>query len=337
MSRSHIVRIGIIGAAHHHIDGYLPLLQSFTHVELIGITDSDRSRAAAYSERYGIAHHASLRQLLAQRPDAVIVCSTNSEHADHAVAAAEAGAHILCEKPLATTVADALRMTAACAAAAVTLMPALPMRFSEPVRAGRRIIGDGGIGAIRGGSSANQGQMPHAHRMWFIDPVAAGGGAIMDHTIHVVDLLRWFTGSEVTRLCCFSNSIIQPAPTTLETGALLMVHFEGDISFSIDASWSRPQRYPTWGGLTMRVVGSDGILEIDPFSQYSALYGDSDQHTRYDFWGKNPDQAMLLDFVDAVAANSTPQVTAADGVAAQRVIDAAYRSAQTGVAVDIIR
>ena len=329
------LRIGIIGVAHHHIDSYLTLLRTFTGVTLIGMSEDNPTLAKAYHDKYALTVYKTAQHLLAEHPHAVIICSENNAHSSHVHAAATAGVHILCEKPLATNTDDAKSMVAQCHKAGVILMPALPMRFNQAIVQTHDLIHSNTVGVIHGGSSTNQGQIPYRHRMWFVDPAAAGGGAIMDHTIHVVDILRWLMDSEVTQVGAFANSIMQPIPIAVETGALMMLRFANGASFSLDASWSRPQKYPTWGGLTIRIVTSAGVVEIDAFSQKNTLYGDAHHHVRDNFWGQNADSDMLVDFINAVRNSRTPQVRAEDGLAAQQVIDAAYRSiaAQSSVKV----
>jgi len=328
-------RVGIIGAAHHHLASYLAALQGIPAAEVVGIVEEDAALAKKYTDEYALTRYSRCEELFAEGVDAVIICSTTADHKEHARQAAAAGAHILCEKPLATTLSAAEEMARAAADARVRLMPALPMRFSNVIVEARQAIAAGGIGDLRGGSATNQGQMPYQQGRWFIDPLLAGGGALMDHTIHVTDLLRWLTNSEVTRVTAFCNKIAQPIATEVESGALVILHLRDGIAFSLDASWSRPPHYPTWGGLTLRIVGTKGIIEIDAFNQNNIFYGERAQHTRYQFWGDDANSAMIAHFITAVAEGSDTLLTAEDALAGQRIIAAAYRSAAEGAIVEV--
>ncbi len=325
------LRFGIVGAAHVHIDSYLPLLLQNEEITLLGLYEEEAVLTRKYSSEYGIKTYRSLEQLLDQKLDAVLVCSKNSEHRKHVEQAAKAHVHVLCEKPLATNSEDARYMVDICKENNVLLMPALPMRHSDLVQNTCNTLHAESFGSICGGSCTNRGQMPFDdHHSWFIDPKEAGGGAIMDHTIHVVDILRWFTKKDVLSVAAFSNRIMQAAPTELETAALVLLYFQDGIRFSLDTSWSRPQKFPTWGGLTMRIVCSESVVELDAFGERSTLYGDNEQHCKYEPWGPDANAPMISDFISCVKNKTVNSLRAQDALAAQHVISAIYRSLQTG-------
>ena len=114
-------------------------------------------------------------------------------------AAAAAGLWILCEKPLAPTAADARAMVAACKKAKVGLGTAFPCRWAPPLAEAKAKIVSGALGEVRAVTCTNHGQAPGG---WFADPALSGGGATMDHTVHVADLLRWMLGREFTKVYC---------------------------------------------------------------------------------------------------------------------------------------
>src|SRR5574341_2540879 len=105
-----MIRIGIMSAAHVHAEGYLAILRSAKGVECVGIADDDPGRAATLGRDLGVRVWPAYDDLLAQRPDGVIVCAENTRHRALVEMAAHAGVHVLCEKPLATTLTDARAM-----------------------------------------------------------------------------------------------------------------------------------------------------------------------------------------------------------------------------------
>jgi predicted dehydrogenase len=327
------LRIGLLSAAHVHADGYAPILASMPDVELLGLADPDPARGKAFGRANGLAYLGSPEDLLDQHPDAVVITSENARHREDVEACAKAGVHILCEKPLATSAADARAIVDACASAGVLLMTAFPMRFSAPVRAVESAIREGEIGPVRAIAGVNQGQLPSRQRAWFADPLLAGGGALMDHVVHLADLYRWMLRAEVVEVFAFTNRILHADRAEVETGGLLLLTLSDGTFASIDCSWSRPDSYPTWGGLGMEIVGDRGILELDPFRQRFALHGEPGP--AWTFWGSDPDRAMLRAFVDAVREGRQPPITGLDGLRAVEVIEAAYRSAESGEPVRI--
>lgn len=325
------LRIAILSVAHLHVDAYVDNLRRSPGVELIGIADDDHARAVQFASAHGVTAYASIEALLAEQPDGVIVCSENSKHAPLVLAAAEAGAHVLCEKPLATTVEDAQAMIAACERAGVTLMTAFPMRFSPPVLEVKALIDADGLGQIFGCNTTNQGQCPKHHRAWFVDPVLAGGGSVADHTVHLADLLRWMLASDVVEVYARTNHILyaDEAPD-VETGGLLMLTFANGTFASIDCSWNKPLYYPTWGGLAMDFVAEKGYVKLDAFKQHMPVYRAEAGRAAWAFWGSDSDQAMVDEFAAAIREQRPPRVTGEDGLKALEVVLAAYRSAETG-------
>jgi predicted dehydrogenase len=325
------LRIGILSVAHLHADSYVENLRRSPGVTLIGLADDDRARADQFAAAHGTRAFASVDALLAEQPDAVIVCSENARHAPLVLAAAEAGVHVLCEKPLATTLADAQAMIAACERAGVNLMTAFPMRFNPPVLEVKALIDAGGLGHIYGCNTTNQGECPKHHRAWFVDPALAGGGAVMDHTVHLADLLRWLLKSDVVEVYARTNHILyaEEAPN-VETGGLLMLTFANGTFASIDCSWNKPPYYPTWGGLAMDLVAEKGYVQVDAFRQHMPVYRHDLGRAQWAFWGSDSDQAMVDEFAASIRERRPPAVTGQDGLKALEVVLAAYESARSG-------
>src|SRR5699024_9456389 len=130
-------------------------------------------------------------------PAAIVVTSANAHHKDLVLEAARRGVHVLCEKPLATTVADAEEMVAACREAGVVLMTAFPVHFSPAVASLRSALADGALGELIGLTGTNNGKLPTA-RDWFTDVDLAGGGAMVDHTVHLAEILDSVLGAPAT-------------------------------------------------------------------------------------------------------------------------------------------
>ena len=329
------LRIGIMNVAHLHADNYVGNLRAIPGVTLIGIADEDDAqRGQEFAARFNTRLYPDYADLLADA-DAVVVCSENTRHRPLVEMAAAAGVHVLCEKPLATTQEDAQAMIDACDRAGVVLMTAFPMRFSTPLAEVKAALDAGAVGALRAFNTANQGQMPSHHRAWFVDKALAGGGAAMDHIVHLADILRWYLGSEVTEVYAQMNRILHGDEVEVETGGLVMLTFANGVFASIDCSWSRPRFFPTWGGLTMEIVGDGGVILTDPFRQNLTLHGSPARHMAWAYWGSDANQAMIDEFVAAVRDRRPPAVTGLDGLRATQIVLAAYRSAELGVPVKL--
>jgi predicted dehydrogenase len=219
------------------------------------------------------------------------------------------------------------------AQAGVKLMIAFPMRFSAPVIEIKQMLDSGSMGRVYGVNSTNQGECPKYHRDWFVDPVLAGGGAVMDHTVHLADLLRWFLGSEVVEVYAQTNRIFYADEVDVETGGLVMLTFENGVFATIDCSWSKPPYYPTWGGLKLDMVGEGGLVTLDAFKQHMTIYSHTRQRPQFGYWGSDANQAMIEAFVDSIRQDHTPPITGYDGFKAMEIALAAYRSAALGAPV----
>jgi predicted dehydrogenase len=329
------MRIGILSFAHLHAEAYIGNLRAIPDVEMIGIADEDQARGQHFSELYNANLYPSYESLLADQPDGVVICSENARHRPLVELAADAGVHILSEKPLATSLEDAQTMTDACAKASVKLMTAYPMRFSTPMIEIKTLIGSGKLGKIFACSSSNQGELPLHHREWFVDGELAGGGAVMDHTVHLADLLRWFLGCEVIEVYAQTNRVFHADSVDVETGGLLMLTFEDGTFASIDCSWSRPKNWPAWGGLEMKLVAENGVVDVDAFRQNLVVYGQHSPHPTWAYWGSDANQAMIEEFVDSIRQNREPSVTGFDGYKSLEVALAAYRSVESGQPVKL--
>ncbi|MFN8377558.1 MAG: Gfo/Idh/MocA family oxidoreductase [Anaerolineae bacterium] len=330
------LRIGILSVAHLHAEAYVDNLKHSPGVELIGIADDDTERASRFAASHHVQAYGSVAELLTDQPDGVVICSENSRHAPLVRAAAEAGVHILCEKPLATTLEDAREMVDACARAGAHLMTAFPMRFSPPIRQVKDLLDAGSLGRVYGINGTNQGECPKHLRSWFVDPELAGGGAVMDHTVHLADLLRWMLKSEIIEVYAQHNHILyaEEAPD-VETGGLLLLTFADGTFASIDCSWSKPAYYPTWGGLAMDWVAEKGFVRVDAFRQVMPVYTHDAGRARWAFWGSDLNQAMVDEFAASIRENRPPLITGEDGLKALEIVLAAYRSAQAGEPVKL--
>ena len=319
------MKVGILSFSHVHAPGYARCLAAMPDIELVAIADEDEERGAAAVAQFGGTWHADYRDLLA-RGDvaAVIVTSPNASHREMVVAAAAAGKHVLCEKPLATTRPDALAMIAACRMHSVKLMTAFPMRFSPAALALRAAVQADEAGTPRAVMATNHGKMPPG---WFSDPALAGGGAVMDHTVHVADLLRWIFGCEITRVYAEVDTRIHPGIPTDDV-ALLMMELENGMFASLDPSWARPATWPTWGGLTMDVIGDRGVVAMNAFNQNFQRYDDRAEQYSLLPWSEGGDPAMLRAFFDAIAHDTEPPITGEDGLHALEVALCAYESAR---------
>jgi predicted dehydrogenase len=212
------------------------------------------------------------------------------------------------------------------------------MRFDASIGAVKAAVDRGELGTLQAVNGINHSEIPSGHRAWFADPDLAGGGAVMDHTVHLTDLLRWITGSEVTEVYAEVGNPFHPHDVAVDTAGLVTVTMSNGAFASIDCSWSRPVTYPRWGHLKMDLIGERGALTVDAFAQAMTGFASTlPRNPTWIGWGADPNQAMMQEFVDAIREGRPPSVSWNDGMEALRVALACYESAASGRPVALTR
>ncbi|WP_051865909.1 Gfo/Idh/MocA family protein [Streptomyces griseus] len=330
------MRIAVLSFAHVHAQTYVELLRDRDDVELLtadpDAPPDDPDRGAALAERLGVPYVDDWDAVFALRPDGAMVTSENSRHRELVERAAAAGAHVLCEKPLATTETDARAMIDACARAGVGLMTAYPVRFAAAFAALHRAVADGSLGPLVSVHGSNNGWNPTASRPWFGDRELAGGGAVMDHTVHIADLMDvLLDGEQAEEVYAQANDVLGPdTETGVETAGLVTVRYPGGAFAAIDCSWSQPEDHPTWGGLALTCVAERGIVEFDAFPRLLGGFDSTTARSRWEPGGDDLDAAMLEEFLDTVRTGRRPRPDGEAGLRGLRVVLAAYTSLRTG-------
>ncbi len=330
------MRVGIMSFAHVHADGFASNLIANKDVDFVGFSDADLKRGKAASEQYNIKHFASHEELLAQNLDAVIICSENSKHLQDIKLAANAGVHILCEKPVEISLEAAQEIGRLVKENNLKFMTAFPMRFDPSIVKIKDMLEQNQLGTLYAVNGINHAQIPRRHRAWFADKSLAGGGAVMDHTVHIVDLLRWFTGSEVSTVYAeIENPFVKDAE--IDTAGLVSLEFNNGLIATIDASWSRPEAaYPTWGHLKMELIAEKGTVEVDAFAQHLNQYSKkTDINTNWIGWGSDSTKTMMADFFASIREDREPAINYNDGYQALKVALAAYESAKTASVISL--
>ena len=320
-------RVGIASFAHVHAQAYAAVLRDLDEVDFVGITDGDADRGAGAAGRFGVRFFDSADSMFGE-VDAVVVCSENRNHVRDVIPALEAGVHVLCEKPIATTVEDAKAMIGASRTSGSQLRIAFPVRYLPSVVRAREIVREGSLGRVLAVNGTNHGQTPGG---WFLDPELAGGGAVMDHTVHLADVLRWMLDVEVKSVYAEVGSFF--GATETDDAAILTLELEGghiaDGTFAtIDPSWSRGDGFPTWGDVTLRISGTAGVLDVDPFARPLRTYDHKSLAPTWSYTGQDMNALMLADFLRGVAEGKPAGANALDGLRTLEVVLAAYRSAE---------
>ena len=319
------VRVGVVSFAHVHSPPYAAALRALDIADFVGITDEDAARGREAAESFGVRFFESAGSLF-DEVDAVVVCSENRNHARDVIPALQSGVHVLCEKPIATTVEDARAMIQASETSGSQLRTAFPVRYLSSVVRAREIVRGGSLGRVLAVNGTNHGQIPGG---WFLDPELAGGGAVMDHTVHLADVLRWMLDAEVRSVYAEVDSFFGAEGT--DDAAILTLELEGgpiaDGTFAtIDPSWSRGDGFPTWGDVTLRIAGTSGVLDVDPFARPLKTFDHETRTPSWSYRGEDMNALMLADFLRGVAEDDPAGASGLDGLRTLEIVLASYRS-----------
>jgi len=326
------IKFGILSFAHIHAWNYAQVLKKLESAELVAIFDDDKERLARASSAYNVKDtYLNYHDLLKRDDiDAVIVTSENARHKEHVIAAAERNKHVIVEKPIATNLRDADEIISAAKKYGIKLQVAFVMRYHDASLHIKELIDKGDLGKILSIMSTNHGKYPGG---WFGDPDLAGGGAIMDHTVHVADLMRWYTGDEVEEVYAVTGLNIRNYLKVEDVG-LISLKFKRGIIGSIDCSWSRPDTWPIWGDVYMAVYGSEGYAIVDAFISNVTLVKEG-KPLEWRYFGPDADLNMIEDFIKAIKEDREPRATGYDGRQALEIALAAYDSIRKGEIVKL--
>lgn len=340
--------IGIIGAGHisaSHLKG----LGGTPEAVCRGIVDIVPEKSAERAKEYEVPDRGADYQVLLDDPqvDAVIVCTPPFAHAQPTVDALRAGKHVLCEKPFALDVNEAERMVAAADETGNFLcMASARSRLKPDLLAARRLLDEGKLGEVYHARSTflRQRGRPAIDILkginWFVNRKQAGGGSLIDIGVYELDIMMWLmdNASPVSVLATTSDRIGGPPPegvmSDVEYHATVMVTFENKASLLIENSWAAHQ--PQGG--ERRVMGTEGGLTFNPLQLWSendegkVIATEAEIET---FDPADPAHSLQRHFAQAVLAGEPPMTPAHHALAVTRIIDAAYRSAESGQAIEL--
>ena len=333
---------GFMGRAHAHALRVLSYMTGPPAIapRLVAVAARDEQRRGEFAERFGFHRHtADWREVVAD-PDVQVVENLlpNHLHAEPAIAAAEAGKHVLCEKPLARNAEEARSMLAAAAGAGVVHMCAFNYRFVPAVRRARELLEAGELGQIhhfRAAYRQSWGPDPARAAVWRFDAEAAGGGALGDLASHVVDLARYLVG-EIASVAAEAATFVPGRE--VDDAVAAAVTFQSGAIGTVEAT-----RFATGEAnrFTWEINGSDGSLAFD-LERLNELVVDGrrTQVMPEGWWppghGLGWEHTFVFElrrFLDAVAGDDTVAphgATFEDGVRAAEICDAIRASAAEG-------
>jgi len=339
---SKTVKVGLIGA------GFVTDLHAFSfqryvqNAEVVAVASPTPGKAAHFARERGIPNaFENYRDLLAMKDiDVITVAIPNDLHAQVTIDAARAGKHVICEKPLCKTLAEADQMIEECRTHGVLLLYAEELLFAPKYVRAKTLIDEGALGKVFVAKQWEEHSGPHMP--WFWDVNRSGGGVLLDMGCHSIEYTRWVLGKPpVKSVSATLGTFVHRDKTQGEDHSVTVIEYAGDRIAVCENSWAK------LGGVDDRVeiYGSQGhtradLLRGNALTTYSTTgYGyaveKADTTKGWTFttfeetWNYGFPQEMQH-FVNCVLGTETPLETGEDGREVLKIIYAAYQSAGEG-------
>ena len=327
---------GIIGAGDIAHRVMAPAMRECPHSELVAVTRTTLQGAMEFARRHGVRRgYDRLEDLLADpEVQAVYVATPVARHLPDTLAAAAAGRHVLCEKPLALNVAEGKEMEAACRRAGITFMTCYYQRFNARHRKMKELLDAGAIGQPTSAGVNFSGRSLVNREAWRQQPALGGGGPYADMGTHAVDLLRFFLG-DVSEVVAFTG--VLAGDYAVEDTASSLLRMTNGAQAVVTSHWSSGDPDEDRNSM-IEILGTEGILQSSPlhekFSRGSLLWATGQGEERFEFEESTHVQ-VLTEFAAALAEGRDPAITIQDGIAAQRVVESVYATSRSGRAIQL--
>ena len=332
------VRLAIVGTGDFARNRALPAIDEGSYCEptvlVTGSPDRSRSIASAFDINHVVDYDGFLAGNHTAVYDAVYVATPNATHSEYTIAAAEHGKHVICEKPLETSVEDARAVVDACDDAGVTVMTAYRLQTEPTVRRTRELVRDGVIGeVVQVHGAFSHPLLEHAGPdTWRLDPELAGGGALVDLGIYPLNTIRYILDCDPADVYATTRSSGGPFAAVDE-------HVAFQLEFSTGVTASCTASFDAHASSSLELIGTDGTISIaSPFGgvvpqEMVVESGD----VRMEYTGPPVDEVCEeFDYFGyCVLTDTAPEPDGADGLADLRTVEAAYDSAETGCRVEL--
>jgi predicted dehydrogenase len=344
------IRVGVIGLGigRHHIRGY----QTHPDAAVVAIADLDEARLAEIGDQYGVEErYTSGEQMIAEAGlDVISIATPNKLHKSLTIAALEAGCHVLCEKPMAMNAGEARAMLVAAGRVGKRLMIDFSYRFSEQSQVLKAQVDAGVLGEVYFART-----LWHRRRGlprfggWFGQKALSGGGPLIDLGVHRLDLALWLMG--YPRPVWVLGRTYNPIASALaaekgveydvEDLAVAMITFENGATLEIEASWAANVQEREWmetrlfgtrGGLVQRNLNETYEFEAEIYLEQGGAPFDIKLHASN---RRAPELNAMYHFVDSIVTGAPHTATGEEGLLVMEILDAIYKSAESGQPVRI--
>lgn len=327
------ISVGVIGGGGITQIAHLPVLSRADNTRVVAVCDNDVGKARSLAERFGVPDaYDDIEELLARtQPDAVVIATPNHLHEVHVQTALAAGAHVLCERPLATNSQSVESVIAAHRESDRVLMVGMNSRYRNDVQALRGFLQRGELGELRGIRAGWYFFKPSRNALgWRLNRAKSGGGVMLDLGLSLVDLALWLAGyPEPVKVSGTYNW--DETSGDIEDAGCALIECRSGLSIIVDVSWrylGKSEKF--W----FEVLGTTGSASLAPLRVYREMHGQPIDVTPSGAIERENQftasyRAEWASFMAAVRGDVTPP-TLADQLTMHRVLEAINQSVQQG-------
>lgn len=308
--------IGTGGIAH----AYEAALSGYPHAKVVAVCDVNYDAARMFAARLGCEAYAAVDDIPQScGVDAAVVCTPPATHERVSMALIERGVHVLCEKPLSTSIESAARMLESARANGVLMTMASKFRYVTDIRMAKALIDVRAIGDLVLVENAFTSRIDMSNR-WNADPSISGGGVLIDNGTHAVDILRYFLG-HLNDVQVVEGRRVQGLP--VEDTVRIFVRNDDGVMGTSDLSWTIDKEMSTY----LRLYGSEGTVLVGWKESKYRRSGEED----WTKFGRGYDKvqafrSQIANFCEAICGEADLLITPADALASVETVSAAYAS-----------
>lgn len=337
---------GVIGAGSIARKRHLPELLDNPDAEIAAICDRNLERAEELTDIYGGKAFSDYKQLIAMKDlDAVIVCATNTTHAEMTIAALRAGKHVMCEKPMATTLVDARAMIDASEQTGKFLMITHNQRLAPACMKAREILQSGKLGKVLTfqtifGHPGSEFWAIDGGNTWFYKKNITAFGVMGDLGIHKIDLVHWLLDQDFTEAAAMAGTLnkrnAKGELIDVEDNAVCLLRTSGGILGTVTVSWTYQKE-----DNSTTFYCEKGVLRIYAHPEYQLIVDYSNDEGEYHKVGEIPTnikqvKSGIVDlFVDSLVTNRKPEISGEEGYKALQTVMACFEAIETKKVVSI--
>lgn len=332
-------RVGyaLVGLGHLTLDELLPAFGQCKKSKVTALVSGSPEKMRKIAEQYGVKpescySYADYDKLRDNKDvQAIYIVLPNGQHAEYTIRGAQAGKHILCEKPMANTAAECQAMIDACQKASRKLMIAYRIQYEPYNRLVREMVQKEQFGKVKS-IMANNGQNSDNPKHWRFDKALAGGGSLPDIGLYCLNTIRYILGEEPTEVMGYiHNTPNDPRFTEVEEQVNWMMKFPSGVQTSCATGYAHHE------DKNYKILADTGWIKMDPAFTYHGLQletsqaqGDQNQIIQHKLTDKNQFASEIDHFSECILEDKTPFTPGEEGLQDQKIMEAIYQSAREG-------